>query len=58
LTKRAVSWSFTIDHSAIQAALECGYENSLGRGWLFELSNDKYHILASSIGGKTQKEQS
>jgi hypothetical protein len=47
LTNSAVVWTFKIDHSALQDALECRYEDSLARGRLCEFSGEKCLTLVS-----------
>jgi hypothetical protein len=52
---RAVAWTYKINYSPVQSVLECGYENSLARGRLSELSGDKYHPLVSEVREKGQQ---
>jgi hypothetical protein len=54
-TKMSVTWICNINYSPIQSALECGYEHSLARGRLSELSGDKIHTLVSYVGDKVQQ---
>jgi hypothetical protein len=54
-TKREIVWTFNINHSPVQGALECGYENSLAHRRLSELSVHKYHTLMSEIGDDAQE---
>jgi hypothetical protein len=54
-TQRTVAWTCHVNHSPIQSALECRYENSLAGGRLSELSGDKYHPMVSSVGEKGQQ---
>jgi hypothetical protein len=51
----AIAWTCNIDSSSVQSPLECGYEDSLARGRLSELSDDKCHTPVSQVGEKVQQ---